>query len=289
MELTRTDFDNLRAYIRELCGLIIPDEKQYLITHRLSPLVATCGCASWAEFHARLTSGAGFALRDQIISAMTTNETSFFRDNHPFENFKNYILPYLAEQVIQRKCRMLQVQGPKVRIWSAASSTGQEPYTLAMLINEYAMVNRHRGIMAEDFGILATDISSRVLAQATAGEYSSLEIGRGLLTDFKKYFTVKGDKHVIEERIRKRVEFRKLNLTEPFQVLGTFDFIACRNVLIYFDDPTKRRILEQFHGMLSDGNYLMLGTSEGLYGLTDKYQAEQVGQTIIYRKGAVRK
>lgn len=284
MELTDNEFQNFRQLVSSLCGLVIPDEKRYLITHRLMPIMKSSGCETWSAFYRLASSSNAYKIKDEIISAMTTNETSFFRDGHPFEVFKTQILPMLGQAVMERKARDMQRKGAKVRLWSVASSTGQEPYTLAMLIHEYAKLNEFKGISVDDFSILATDISSRALAQAMSGEYSDLEISRGLPQAYKKYFYQSGKKWLIHDHIKTMVEFKKLNLMGSLTMLGGFDFIICRNVLIYFNDATKKKILDQFHTMLSPGSYLMLGTSEGLYGLTERFVSQQTGQTILYKK-----
>lgn len=286
MELPHEEFERIRAYVLDACGIALGESKAYLVQARLRPLLASEGCTSWAEFRKRLHGGRS-SLRDEVIAAITTNETSFFRDSHPFEAFRNVILPTLTDLIRERKNRPYRRKGAKVRLWSAASSTGQEPYTLSMIIHDYVNELRASGdleVEFEDFSILATDISPRVLAQAMAGEYSANEISRGLPKSFHKHFHKSGGVWYLEHDVRSIVEFRRLNLTDTFTSLGGFDFIACRNVLIYFELETKRNILRQFHQMLSPEGLLMLGHSENLYGLDTLFKPRRMGKSIVYRK-----
>lgn len=285
MDLTKDDFNKLSDFVYKKCGIVIKEEKTYLIKQRLEPLVQSTGCDSFAAFYRKLLQDHSHRIQDQIIVAITTNETYFFRDDHPFDAFKNFILPHLGGVVRNRKKRDMARKGAKVRIWSAASSTGQEPYCLSMLISEYVQVNKYLGISAEDFEIMATDISSKVLAQAIAGEFGEFEIGRGLPPSVRdKYFIKDERKWIVKDEIKKLVEFRRLNLMEPFTMLGGFDVIFCRNVLIYFDDNAKRRIFDQFHSMLPDDGFLLLGASESTYGITDQFKSVRTKETIIYKK-----
>ncbi|MGR3218824.1 MAG: CheR family methyltransferase, partial [Candidatus Anammoxibacter sp.] len=246
MELTKSDFENLSRFVYKTCGIVIKDEKTYLIQQRLEPIAKSIGCKNFAELCFKLSANCSSSLHDQIIAAITTNETSFFRDTHPFDTFKNTILPKLGNLVEERKNRKPVRKGAKIRIWCAASSTGQEPYCLAMIIYEYTQGVKYRGITENDFEIMATDISSKVLAKAIAGEYSDFEITRGLQPSHKnKFFIKENGLWLIDNRIKDMVEFKRLNLMKPFTMLGGFDVIFCRNVLIYFDDPAKRSIFDQ--------------------------------------------
>ncbi|MCP4106909.1 MAG: protein-glutamate O-methyltransferase CheR [Desulfobacteraceae bacterium] len=283
MELSDREFELLREYIHKICGLTIPDNKAYLIHQRLEPLVKASGCRSFHEFHEKIRQSYSSILNEQIISAITTNETSFFRDGHPFTAFKEYILPKLARGIQQRKAWLKPAI--KTRLWSAAASTGQEPYSIAMLIHEYISDNKHPGISCEDFEILATDISSKAISKAISGEYTELEIKRGLSSEIMaKYFKKTGANQVIKSSIQDMIKFRQINLTRPFTVLGGFDVIFCRNVLIYFDKDTVFRIINQFCNLLSDDGFLILGATENLYAVTDKFDSVRYGDTIIFKK-----
>jgi len=296
MELSRQEFELLRDYIYSICGLVISDNKQYLIRQRLEPLALTAGCQNFSEFYQRVTESSlppqtKNRFQEQIINAITTNETSFFRDGHPFAAFREYILPKLDEVICERKLRPNSRKGPKVRLWSAGSSTGQEAYSLVMLIREYTEeINKKNQfprtpVSMDDFVILATDISTEMLARAMAGEYNDAEMKRGLNPQrVNAYFKKHKTRWIINSSIRSMVEFRQINLIRPLTMLGGFDVIFCRNVLIYFDIETKARIIEQFSAMLSDKGFLVLGSTENVYGITDKFDSVRHGETLFYQK-----
>ncbi|QTA90482.1 CheR family methyltransferase [Desulfonema magnum] len=296
MKLSENEFELLRNYIYNICGLFIPDNKAYLIRQRLEPIAEAAKCRSFGEFYRKIKYSPLPIYQEQIINAITTNETSFFRDTHPFLTFREYILPRLSEMIRERKLRGNSRKGSKVGLWSAGSSTGQEPYSLAMVIHEYVEENRSFqkekafpvSVSEEDFGILATDISSEVLSRAIVGEYGEMELRRGLSSErVEKYFGKVGGRWLINSSIRSMVEFRQMNLMNTFTVLGGFDVIFCRNVLIYFDIDTKSRIIDQFHTMLSENGLLILGTTENVYALTDKFDSLHYGETLLYKKKAV--
>lgn len=283
MKLSRHTFDELRSLIHRICGLVLSEEKAYLIQHRLEPVARANRCRSFEEFSDRLRGGALTALHEAVIEAITTNETSFFRDGHPFETFRQQVLPRLGE--VLRSHKAAGRKAPQVRIWCAAASTGQEPYSLAMLVSDYVLANAYLGVSTGDFSILATDVSAKVLARAAAAEYSERDLVRGLSpAQIARYFHKQGAGWIVQEKVRKLVEFCRANLVHPFQGLGTFDVIFCRNVLIYFDDDTRRRICRQFHDMLTDEGSLILGSAENLYGVTDQFESVRYGETLVYRK-----
>lgn len=281
MELTRAAFDDLRRSIHRLCGIVLSDDKEYLVRHRLEPVVRQCGCRSFDELRAKLSGGEAIQLQEAIIEAITTQETAFFRDRHPFDALRQQILPELARS-------QHVTAGPTrrpVRIWCAAAATGQEPYSLAILIHELAGVWQPSGPRPEDFSIVATDISAKALAAAKAAAYEQRQVDRGLTaSQIHKYFERCGDRWVARPTLRKLVEFRRLNLVQPFGGLGVFEVILCRNVLIYFDDSTRRKICDQFHAMLADGGWLLLGSAENLYGISDRFTSVRFGDTLVYRK-----
>lgn len=285
MELSRYEFSLLNHYILNLCGIAISEDKTYLIQQRLEPLAVDAGCKCFAELYQKLAQGPHLELRERVVNAITTNETSFFRDGHPFTTFKHYILPRLGKIVLDRKSGGFSEKESKVCLWSAGASTGQEPYSLAMLIHEYAEENRPSGISSEDFELLATDVSSETLSKAMSGVYSEMEVKRGLSPErLQAYFRRDGANWVIGRSIRNMVKYRQINLAKPFTVLGGFDMILCRNVLIYFDNTVKMSILKQFHNMLSKGGFLVLGAAEHLHGITDIFEPIPRGNTIIYQK-----
>ncbi|MFC1516449.1 CheR family methyltransferase [Thermodesulfobacteriota bacterium] len=285
MELSASEFDLLRRYIQDLCGITLPPDKSYLIQQRLESVVVAAGCKGFGEFYQMLNKNPLLNIREQIVDAITTNETSFFRDNHPFITFAKHLLPMLGERILQRKARDLSRKGPKVSIWSAGASTGQEPYSLAILIHEFAQTHRGLGISKDDFRLVATDISSETLKRAMAGEYNELEIRRGLSSDrITKYFKQIGTRWLVKSEIRSMVEFRQVNLIKPFTMLGGFDGILCRNVLIYFDIDAKNRMLDQFYEILADGGFLLLGSSENLYGISELFDSAKYNETLVYTK-----
>lgn len=275
-------------YIYDVCGIALGDNKEYLISQRLSSIAEEFSCDTLEDF-AKLLQTRSFDsnLREKVVVAITTNETSFFRDSSPFNDFYEQVLPDLTKLARDRKARPFTRRGNKVAIWSAASSTGQEAYTISMLINEYLGTGRD-GVVPQDFLITGTDISSEVLAKAMAGEYTSSEIARGVSSQrLAKHFEEVDNKWVVKPHLRSIVEFRQLNLVNSFTHLGGFDIIFCRNVLIYFDDDTKRSIFNQIVSMLSDEGILILGSAENIYGLCDELESFSCGSSIFYRKKRV--
>ena len=288
MELTQGKSRLFSDYIYSISGILLRENKSYLIKQRLQPIAQRVGCTSFDEFYERIRERSLPKIDEQIINAITTKETSFFRDGHPFVTFKDHFLPWLGKTIRQRKSRDGPRRGPKVSLWSAGSSTGQEAYSLAMLIGEYALDNRHLGIRREDFGLLATDISSEALSKAMGGEYTQMEMKRGLSPDrVERYFVKEGDRWAINSSLRVMVEFRQVNLIKPFSMVGGFDVILCRNVLIYFDSVVKARMVQQFYQMLSEGGFLVLGVTENLHAVPkrdDGFEPIRYGKTLVYRK-----
>jgi len=285
MELLPSDFELIRSYIHKICGIYLTAEKEYLVKQRLEPIVTAQGCTSFSEFARILSACQDEYLRDKIIAAITTNETSFFRDIHPYRVFEKHILPALYEKVIERKARPVERRGPKISILSAGSSTGQEPYSLAMLIYDNLQFAGKNNVTPDDFSIVATDVSSRALAKAVAGEYNDIEIARGL-TDLQKavHFHNEQGLWIIKDYLKKMVDFRKVNFIESIEHLGGFDIIFCRNVMIYFDNDMKTNMLQQFYHLLTDDGYLVLGSTENIYGQSDFFESKHVDNSILYVK-----
>lgn len=283
--MTNDDFNAMRRHVRRICGIELGDDKSYLIEQRFSPMAEARGFKSMAELVHLIEGDAGGNLRDEIIQAITTNETSFFRDEHPFEAFRAILLPELIAVAEERAHRAHVRKGAKVSILSAGASTGQEAYCLSMLINDRFPFASPGGINAEDFVIHGIDIDPQVLAKAMSGEYTDAEVARGLPDNYRdRYFLRKGRMWSVNDKVRELVEFRRVNLTEMFTFLGGFDCIFCRNILIYFDLPTKIRILEQFHQMLGPNGILVLGSTESLYGLNGQFESCHAMGSIFYRK-----
>ena len=224
--MTPQGFDYLRKLLRERSGLVLAAEKQYLAESRLLPVARRNGMTTIDELIDRMKSKAAVSLTTQVVEAMTTNETFFFRDKLPFDHFRDTIMPALIAARAREK---------RIRIWCTAASTGQEPYSLAMLLKGLgAAISGYR------IDILATDLSSEILEKAKTGIYTQFEVQRGLAVQLLvKYFDQIGESWQLAPELRSMVQFRPINLLNDFSALGTFDVVFCRNVLIYFDQDTK--------------------------------------------------
>ena len=253
--MTPQDFDFLRKLLRQRSGLVLSAEKQYLAESRLLPIARKRGMASLHELIGKLQNPGETALSVQVVEAMTTNETFFFRDRLPFEHFRDVMLPALLVARAREK---------RVRIWCAAASTGQEPYSLAMELK------RLRGVLEGwRFDIVATDLCGDVLERAKAGVYSQFEVQRGLpIALLVEHFTQVGEQWQISPELRATVQFRPLNLLNDFSALGNFDVVFCRNVLIYFDQETKADVLNRVARQIPADGFLVLGAAETVVGLT---------------------
>jgi chemotaxis protein methyltransferase CheR len=258
--VTPFDYDYLRGMLKERSGLMLSGEKQYLVESRLTPLARKAGLRSLGELVMKLRGPNAERLIAEVVEAMTTNESFFFRDKTPFEHFRGSILPSLIAARENRR---------RIRIWCAAASAGQEPYSLAMTLKEFSSLPPDLRVE-----ILATDISTEILEKAKAGLYTQFEVQRGLpIQLLVKYFTKDGDMWRIAPELRAMVQFRPLNLMRDFSNLGTFDLVFCRNVLIYFDQPTKIDVLARLADVTAADGYLCLGAAETVVGLTDVFKA----------------
>ncbi|GHV13878.1 chemotaxis protein CheR [Fibrobacterales bacterium] len=284
--MTPEDYKAIVKYVFDICGIVLGTDKQYLVEQRITPILSELGCATFGDLTKRLSTGfTNFMVKEKMLNAMTTNETSFFRDEHPYVAFRDKIMPDMLERVKTRKERPWQRRGPKVSMWSAAASTGQEAYSMAMIISDVIQMKGMGIVTNDDFGILGTDISSKVLAKAIEGKYGPLEVARGLTPEMRRrHFMQDGDFYLVSDKIRKMVDFKSLNIQDSFSSLGSFDVIFCRNILIYFTDDAKRKILSQFFQILAPGGYLLLGSAENMYNLNDEFLTERFGATTIYRK-----
>ncbi len=261
--ITDQEFQQLRAYIEEQCGIALGDEKAYLVETRLTKLMAMSGCENFSEFYQLAKNGKDASLKDKIIDAMTTNETLWFRDTHPFAALKEEMLPALAKELKEGKRK-------KVRIWSAASSTGQEAYSIAMTITEFC--KGAMGISPEQFEIVGTDISASALFLANAGRYDSLAVARGLAPELKgRYFKEDGRVWELNESIRKMASFKKFNLQDSPTTLGKFDIIFLRYVAIYFSEDFKKKLYTNIANTLTDPGYFVIGAVESLRGLSESF------------------
>ncbi len=257
--MTPLDYDFLRRALKQRSGLVLSADKQYLVESRLLPVARKAGLANLGALVEALKAGDGEALMNAVVEAMATNESFFFRDKIPFEHFRSIVMPALL--AARRASRT-------IRIWCAAASTGQEPYSLAMCLK-----SMEREIAGWRIDILATDLSNEVLEKARAGLYSQFEVQRGLPIQLLiKHFTQVGELWQVGPDIRAMVKFRQLNLLSNFSSLGMFDLIFCRNVLIYFDQQTKIDVLESLARVTASDGYLVLGAAETVVGLTDSFK-----------------
>jgi chemotaxis protein methyltransferase CheR len=265
--MTPQDYDFIRKLLRERSGLVLSAEKQYLVESRLLPVVRKAGLTSLAELVTALKAVPSSSLATTVVEAMTTNESFFFRDKLPFENFRDVLMPALLAARSDRR----------IRIWCSAAATGQEPYSLAMALRE--MGTKLAGWTIE---IFATDISTAALEKAKAGLYSQFEVQRGLpIQMLVKYFTQIGDQWQISPDLRNMVAYRHFNLLQDFAGFGMFDVVFCRNVLIYFDQETKITVLNRLAKSVHKDGYLMLGAAETVVGLTAAFKP-MAGHRGIY-------
>ena len=263
------DFDMFQQLLKQRSGLVLARDKAYLLESRLMPVARKFNLKGLEELAQNVRSKRDDRLLKAITEAMTTNESSFFRDVKPFDQFRNVVLPTMLQSRASRRA---------VRIWSAACSSGQEPYSLSMVLKEEAAK-----VAGWNFEIVATDLSSEVLDKAKSGIYTQFEVQRGLpITLLVKYFRQRGDKWELNPELRNMVKFREYNLLHDLTPLGKFDIVYCRNVLIYFDQPTKAKVLEAIARLLPPDGVLYLGGAETVLGITDKFKPLE-GQRGVYQ------
>jgi chemotaxis protein methyltransferase CheR len=256
--MTPLDYDYLQKMLKDRSGLMLSADKKYLLESRLLPLARKAGVAGISELVTKMKGGSESLILD-VVEAMTTNETFFFRDKTPFDHFKETVIPELLRARARRR---------SLRIWCAAASTGQEPYSLAMILKE--MGAALGGWRVE---IVATDLSPEVLEKSRSGIYTQFEVQRGLpIQLLVKHFTQVGAMWQLNADTKAMVQFRPFNLLQDFAPLGKFDLIFCRNVLIYFDQPTKTDIFKRLAKATEPDGYLFLGAAETVVGLTDQYR-----------------
>jgi chemotaxis protein methyltransferase CheR len=271
--VTPLDYEFLRKLLRERSGLDLSSDKQYLVESRLIPLARRGGLAGIAELVAKIKGGSD-ALTAEVVEAMTTNETFFFRDKIPFDHLRETILPALLQARANRR---------SLRIWCAASSTGQEPYSIAMCLKEFGPA-----LAGWRVEIVASDLSQAVLEKARTGIFSQFEVQRGLpIQMLVKYFTQVGELWQLNADIRAMVQHRQLNLLHDFSHLGTFDVVFCRNILIYFDQDTKVAIFDRLAKILEPDGVLALGAAESVVGISDAFKPYP-DRRGLYRPNTVR-
>lgn len=273
-DLSESEYLAFKDFLESSCGILLGDNKQYLVKSRLRKIMEENNIEGLSALIDKLRrSGRAGGLQESVIDAMTTNETLWFRDTHPFRILEDKIIPELAPKL----------GGQSLRIWSAACSTGQEPYSITMVADEYR--RNKPGILKANVSLVATDISKRVLEAAKSGTYEMLAIGRGLSRERQeRYFQKTTDgSWKINADLQRQIDFRELNLLDRYTPLGRFDVIFCRNVLIYFSAELKRDIISRMHQVLKPGGYLVLGASESLNNLPDKYDMVHCNPGIIYQ------
>ncbi len=259
-------------YLEKSSGITLGKNKAYLVKNRLRSILEAHNVENLADAVKIIQSGRDAKLKLEIIDAMTTNETSWFRDQYPFEYLHDELLPQLASK---------RMSTP--RIWSAACSYGHEAYSISIIIEEFMMKNP--GCFPSGVQIVGTDISSRVVKSATAAEFDYLSISRGLSEERKKKYFTKSDNDIykLNERIKSRARFQNLNLLENYTTLGKFDIIFCRNVLIYFSNENKSEIMNKFSKSLTDDGVLILGASETVANYSDAFQMVKCPRGVVYK------
>lgn len=269
---TAQEYEEFRRFLRDSCGITLGENKQYLITSRLGRLMHEYAIHSLGELVSLLRKQSKGDLHNRIIDAMTTNETYWFRDVYPFEILKKHVLPDFAARKVDR-----------VRIWSTACSSGQEPYSISMAIQEYLEANLGR--LPDKFEILATDISSPMLNAAKQGMYDDIALSRGLTPQRRqRFFSEVNGLWQVRDVIRQRVRFLELNLLNTYDLLGKFDVIYCRNVLIYFSNDMKREILGKLANAMRPGGYLIMGVSESPINYCDAFEIIRHEEGLVYRR-----
>ncbi|MES9850708.1 MAG: protein-glutamate O-methyltransferase CheR [Candidatus Thiodiazotropha sp. L084R] len=267
--ISPADYEAFKNFLQQACGILLGNGKEYLVSSRLGGVMKEAGISSLGELLKQIKSPIHSRLKVKVIDAMTTNETFWFRDIGHYILMKETILPDLNQQ-----------RGGAIRIWSAACSSGQEPYNISMIADEY---HASKG-QARQVQIQATDISSKVLDEARAGVYCGLSVERGLTAEQKKrFFNPQGDCIEVKPEIKRRVNFKPMNLADNYQVMGRFDVIFCRNVLIYFSNELKKDIVDRMADILNPGGYLFLGSTESINQLTNRFEMKVGHGGISYR------
>lgn len=269
-QLNAAEYEQFKEFLEKSCGLVLGDNKHYLVTSRLTGLLDEYRVGSVGELIKLLVSRPPMGMKERIIEAMTTNETFWFRDGFPFDILKNRLYPELDE-------------GRQIKIWSAACSTGQEAYSISMTAEEYRAANP--GKLRGDVRIVGTDISPAVVKQAQQGRYDHLAMTRGLSPERKQKFFRQIDEKTWEviPQIKTRASFRTLNLLESYRALGKFDIVFCRNVLIYFSAENKKDIINRIAEVLNPRGYLFLGASESITSYSDAFEMIRCNPGVLYR------
>lgn len=264
----------IRRLVRDRSGIVLGDDKSYLIEHRLLPLCQKSGCRTMAELVTRLRASGWSDLHRQVVELMTTNETYFFRDGQPFEALAQVVVPPLMKAREAEK---------RINLWCAASSTGQEPYSILMQLRD-----RFPSLLSWQVRMIATDINAEVLMKARAGRYNQYEVNRGLPTGFlNRFFTKDQNDYLVNGDLRQAIEFQVLNLIDPWPMLPMMDVVFLRNVLIYFDTDTKKMILGKVFKILRPDGFLFLGGAETTLNIDDRFERVPFDRAGCYRVRAI--
>ncbi|MCV2885489.1 protein-glutamate O-methyltransferase CheR [Aestuariibacter sp. AA17] len=271
-EVSLQTYNEFGQFLERKCGIVLGSNKQYLVRSRLMPLVREKSLPSLTALIDTVIKERDRELVETVLDAMTTNETLWFRDTYPFDLLKRSLLPEIA------------TRARSVKIWSAACSSGQEPYSIAITLAEYRQANP--GAFKDMSSILGTDLSADMLKRAKLGEYDSLSIARGLSEERKRQFfeSLPSGGYRISDEIKRQVTFRPINLLNPVSGIGKFDIVFCRNVLIYFSAEVKRKILQQIAASLNESGVLFLGASESISGLSEDFDMVRCSPGLYYRK-----
>ncbi len=277
LKITAEELKVIAQYIHEICGISLDQSKSYLFETRLGSIAEELGCKSYRELYDKARRDPAKKIERQIIDAISTNETLFFRDTSPFDLLKHKIIP----EIIDARTPNTPQLKTNVKIWSSASSTGQELYSIAMTLHELLGTQ----IKNFNFKLLGTDISDTAVKQASYGKYNKFEIERGLPRQtLQKHFTLFGDTWKVKDELRGMVNFRKFNLMLPFTGLGKFDIIFCRNVAIYFTLQDRKKLFNKIADSLADDGYLIIGSTESLTGICSRFVPKRHLRAIFYQK-----
>lgn len=273
MQVTADEFKVLVRLVDDLCGVVLDDSKAYLIESRLSKVAEDAGCKNFSELYYKARYESNKAIQAKIIDAITTHETLFFRDTSPFEALQHKVLPELFD------VKSKTATPKRLRIWSAACSTGQEPYSIAIVLHELLP-----DIATWDIKITATDISDAAIQQASIGRFRDVEIQRGMRPELlNKYFTHEQDVWKVKDQLRGLIAYKRINLLEPFVTMGPFDIIFCRNVAIYFNAMARKSLFERLVKELTPEGYLFVGSSESLTDLGPNFAPQHHCRAIFYQ------
>jgi len=274
LKINPDELTQVAGFVNQLTGIVLDQSKSYLVESRLGPLAEELGCGNYRELLQKSNSDPRRAVQNRIIDAITTNETFFFRDNNPFELLRHKVLPDLFDKIMAPGNII-----KKLKIWSAACSTGQEVYSIAVILRELLP-----DVDKWNIRILGTDISDAAIAQASYGRYNRTEISRGLAPDqVAKYFQEEENQWRIRDELRAMAQFKRQNLQEPFGAMEKFDLILCRNVAIYFSPENRRIMYDRIANQLNPGGLLIIGASESLMGISERFDRKDYMRSVFYQ------